>query len=239
MPPVIGTPLYMAPELYAGSVRPNLETDRFALGTILHEVLLGRHPASAWMPPGAQTASQARVMARNDWVHADEHASAGGYPSLTLSATLRRMLRRALSTEAAKRPRACEWKAALRSALDQLWECPSCQIACVNDDDREGCPACGAEVAELVLRVAGVGKVALRRPTVRLGRHALGGAPDLSHTHAIFEWSGFVLTVRDVSRHGTSLRRGKAWVALPEDEPVEVRAGDRLRFGTAVEAVVE
>lgn len=238
-PPVIGTPLYMAPELYTGTMRPNLETDRFALGALLFEILLGRHPAAAWMRAGATTVSQGRVMARNDWVHPDEHASAGGYPSATLPAKLRRMLRRALSTDPSARPRACEWRAALRRALDDLWECPSCQIVCVNDDDREGCPACGAQAVERVLRLAGGGKVVLRRPSVRLGRHALGGASDLSHRHAVFQWEGFELVLRDESRHGTYLARGKTWVRLPEREPVEVREGDRLRFGRATEAVVE
>lgn len=232
-PPVIGTPLYMAPELYAGSVRANLESDRFALAVLLHQILLGRHPAEAFMRAGATTASQATVMARNDWVHADEHERASGLASETLSSRLRRLLRRGLAADPGVRTRALEWGQALRDALDQLWECPRCEIATVNDALRDGCPNCGEPGPEHVLVLDDGRRVRLARPATRVGRAVLGAA-DTSNEHALFEWRGYELVVRNISRNGTWLETKKGWRPLPHGKPIELRPGDRLRFGAKV-----
>ncbi|MCZ7682421.1 MAG: hypothetical protein M5U28_27980 [Sandaracinaceae bacterium] len=213
-PPVIGTPLYMAPELYAGSVRANLESDRFALAVLLHQVLLGRHPAEAFMRTGATTASQATVMARNDWVHADEHERAGGLAAETLSSSLRRLLRRGLAADPGVRTRALEWRDALRAALDELWECPRCEIATVNDALRDGCPNCGEPGPKHELVLDDGRRIRLARPATRVGRAVLG-ASDTSNEHALFEWRGYEIVVRNISRNGTWLETKKGWRPLP------------------------
>lgn len=229
-PPVIGTPLYMAPELYEGTVRANLESDRFALAVLVHQLLLGRHPAEAFMRPGATTASQAAVMKRDDWVHADEHLRASGLAAETLSAGLRRLLRRGLAADPGVRTRALEWHRALRGALDELWECPRCEIATVNDSLRYGCANCGEHSPELHLVLDGGSKIRLARPATRIGR-AILGMPDTSNEHALFEWRGYELVVSNVSRNGTWLETPKGWQPLPHGKPIELRPGDRLRFG--------
>lgn len=232
-PPVIGTPLYMAPELYDGSVRPNLESDRFALTVLLHHILFGRHPAEAFMRPGATTVSQAAVMGRNDWVHADEHERASGLSAETISARLRRMLRRGLARDPGVRTRANEWQRELRRALDDLWECPRCEIATVNDELRTSCPNCGEPGPARMLVLDDGRSVRLEPPATRLGRPLLGAA-DVSHEHAVFEWRGYELTIRNLSRNGTWIATRKGWRAFPHDQPIEIRPGDRLRFGATV-----
>lgn len=231
-PPVIGTPLYMAAELYAGG-RANLESDRFALAVLLHQMLLGRHPAEAFMRPGATTVSQAAVMGRNDWVHTDEHERASGLAAETLSSCLRRLLRRGLAADPGVRTRALEWREALRAALDDLWECQRCEIATVNDALRDGCSNCGESSPEHELVLDDGRRVRLARPATRVGRAALG-ASDTSNEHALFAWRGYELTVCNVSRNGTALETGKGWELLPHGEPIELRRGDRLRFGATV-----
>lgn len=69
--PIVGTPMYMAPEQLRGEP-PTAKVDLWALGMILYEMLAGRPPSLARdAPPGAPPAGATRPVVSLDRVRAD------------------------------------------------------------------------------------------------------------------------------------------------------------------------
>lgn len=156
-------------------------------------------------------------------------------PTHVLSGPIRRLLRRALASDPAVRPRASEWVRALRAALEEVWSCPACNHQHINDDVRDCCPCCGARAETRKLLARG-GEIVLRRPGVTVGRAVLGGH-DVSLAHAVFGYEGHRLTIRDTSRYGTFIFKS-SWLRLPANETIELRPRDVLRFGAGTTATV-
>lgn len=234
-PPRIGTPLYRAPEIIDGSTRPSVLSDRFSLGVMLHEMLLARHPWGTRDVDPDDDAAQLAVIRSQQFVGADDHEAAGGVPASVLGVEIRRMLRRSMSVRGADRPSAAEWYATLRAALAQLWECPVCQFITRDELERNGCPACGEPPSPMVLESSHGVRIALRPPTMLLGRAALCADESVSERHFVFRPVGFRWFVRDVSRNGTYFLGDQSWVRVPHGHEIEVRAGDSLRAGRSIQ----
>lgn len=233
-PPRIGTPLYRAPEIIDGSARPSAKSDRFALGVLIHELLLARHPWGDEEVDVADDRGQLELIRRQGFVQEDDHERAGGVPSSVLGKVVRRMLRRSMSMNASDRPSARQWSTALRAMLEELWECAACQFISRDEPTRQNrCPVCDTERSSFLISSNNV-HIQLRPPIVLVGRATVSGDRSVSHRHAVFECVGFRWLVRDVSRRGTSLRTGSRWVKLPCGEPIELRTGDELRLGDAL-----
>lgn len=82
--------------------------------------------------------------------------------------------------------------------------------------------------------------IRLADPVVRIGRSVLGNSPSTSHDHARAVRNGFSTRLIDVgSTNGTWLALGRNWTRLPPGEAIELRPGDRLRFGTLQAEVLE
>lgn len=232
---IIGTPGAIAPELFHPSTAPTIESDRFALACAIHTSVYFRAPAAPFMSAGASVRTQAAVAARGRWVE-ESDIQAGGTPVRTLSAKLRRMLRRGLHHDPAVRPTAAAWYEALFDACENVFACASCGICHVGDSGQERCALCGAW-PKLVLAIAGV-TIDLHWPCAIIGR-ALLGHPRVSHEHAIVAWTGFEPQIRDVgSKHGTELWDGCRWRRLAPQRPLVLRVGDRLRFAGEIEATI-
>ncbi len=229
---VLGTPGFIAPEMFAPGAAATLESDRFSLAAMIHTALFFREPAAPHLSAMASIGSQARVAARDSWVE-ESDANAGGMPVATICRELRRLTRRGLARDPRLRPSGVDWYLALRAALERVVCCVSCGIEHVNGEEQRRCAVCGA-VPELVLRLVDGGTIPLRYPAVALGR-ALLGDPHISYEHAIVSWSGFEARVTDLgSGGGTELATGPSWSPLPPHTPHALRPGDRLRFAGRV-----
>lgn len=235
-PPRLGTPLYAAPELLEGVAAPSVETDLFALGTLIHEALLGRHPFGSAPIDPENLPAQADLIRQQRFVAEDDDRQHGGIPTLVVGAEIRRMLRRSLSTKPSDRPSAATWATVLRRALAELWLCsnPACQYVVRNEPGRHGrCPNCGTERA-LVLRREGQLMTTLHPPSAVVGRAVCDGDATVSERHIVLLVEGFQWTARDVSVHGTFLKRRGVWHRFPSNRAVVVHPGDQLRLGQHV-----
>lgn len=235
-PPRLGTPLYAAPELLEGVAAPSVATDLFALGTLIHEALLGRHPFGSAPVDPENLPAQVDLIRRQRFVAEDDDRQHGGMPTLVVGAEIRRMLRRSLSMKPSDRPSAATWATVLRRALGELWLCsnPACQYVVRDEPSRGGrCPNCGTE-RTLGLRREGQLMTTLRPPSAVVGRAACDGDAKVSERHLVLLVEGLQWTARDVSVHGTFLERHGSWHRLPSDRAIAVHPGDRLRLGQHV-----
>lgn len=238
-PPVcIGQVLYMAPELRKAlengeAAVLSVESDRFALGVCLHEIILLRHPAD-----GSDATPEAFHEAMTQgWVQDPMRntpsTSAAGYPTDTLNAALMRLFRAALSTEAEDRPSARQWTQTLAKALKEVIQCPHCGGPSLTDTARKICPHCNNQFPSLQLVLEQSGKVIpLDRGAIPLGRDELGGSTKVSAQHCVFRRIGPETHLESFGRNGTyrQVPSSVTWVRLPDRTPVLVREGDRLLF---------
>ncbi|MBI4641458.1 MAG: hypothetical protein HY731_12235, partial [Candidatus Tectomicrobia bacterium] len=131
-PGCVGHNLYIAPELRQAlavgkPAIPDICTDRFALGVLLHEILLFKHVAA-----GADTdeATFQKAMCSGIWLQDPariDHLSGivGGYPVEVLNTDLARLFRQSMSLNGRERPSADQWETALCQAIDKVYLCPT------------------------------------------------------------------------------------------------------------------
>lgn len=209
-PPCIGHDLYMAPELRMklkerkpGS--PNLETDRYALGVLMHEVVLGLH-LSAGADSDADLFEQAMCSGR--WIHdpaAPNRPSevVGGYPVEILNTQLCRLFRRSVSLMPDARPDAVSWREALVEAMRAVYICPHCSGPCIADAGKHTCPFCKQPypVLELVTNIAT--RIRLDAAAVVVGRAQIHGSQKVSSLHAVFRRIGPETFIEPLGSNGT------------------------------------
>ena len=237
-PPMVGDSLYMAPELRAalGASRPampNLYTDRFSLGVLMHETVLLIHVASG---ADASEADFQRAMCSGRWIQ-DPAApdrppgNPGGYPVEVLNADLARLFRSAMSLKLGERPSPDLWEGELTKAINSIYCCPACSGPCVVDVSKSACPLCRRPFPHLTLRLADGRKIPLERGPVSVGRGDLGGSMKVSVLHAVFRRRGPETWIESHGSNGTCRWTGTAWVRLPDRKPVLVQEGDCLMLG--------
>jgi len=235
-PPMVGQILYIAPELRTAlrdgrPAIPDLRSDRFAFGVLMHEVVLLLHPAG-----GADTTPEMFEKAMmNGWVHdparANRPRSAGGVPREAINADLQRLFRLSLSPDPDERPTTSVWEAALFAALKTVHVCDPCSMPFLVDPSRTACPACGAKFPDWILRLRDGRTISISEASVLVGRALLGGSMKVSGAHAVFRKIGPDLLVESCGRNGTWRKAASSWVRLPDRVPVLLSADDQLRLG--------
>ncbi len=233
-----GQELYAAPEILSGDAGPSVETDRFALAVLMHELLLQRYPFTE-MRDGATMPEIVRAMRRVSWPedpYAGKRASghAVGPPVGVLPQPLQDLFRRALRPDPSGRPGAADWARACEDALGRVFACDGCGNAFVNDDARFRCAWCGVPARAFVLDL-GAREVPLVGTATVVGRDDLGACPTVSRRHAVFERRGFALRLTNLSANGTAVRRGGRWTELAAGEGTDLGDGDRVRFSDGIE----
>lgn len=235
-PPAFGHELYMAPELRlalrAGRLAvPTLQSDRFALAGLIHEILLLRHVAARH--DGDAEAFHA-AMCSGRWLEdpmlvGRAEQSLGGYAAGVLNADLQRLLRLAMSLDPCVRPSARAWKDALLAAVDLVHPCPLCAAPCLVEAARTTCATCRGTFPHLSLRLHGTGRmIELRAGATVLGRSEFGGSPRVSARHAVFHRMGPETWMDATGTNGTFRWNGSAWQGLPRN--TLIRAGDWLQL---------
>jgi serine/threonine protein kinase len=237
-PPMVGDSLYLSPELRDALAAsrpavPDLYTDRFALGVLMHEIILLRHVAAG---SDGNEADFRQAMCSGRWIQ-DPAAfdrpsgSPGGYPAEVLNADLARLFRSALSLTPGERPSPDVWEKNLGKALNSVYCCPACGGPCVVDVSKSVCPLCKRPFPHLVLKTVDGRSIPLERGSIGIGRNDLGGSMKVSVLHAIFRRVGPETSIESLGSNGTYRWTGTVWVRLPEQKPILVQQGDWLQFG--------
>jgi len=234
-PPSVGHNLYMAPELRLAAARrkalaPDLLTDRYSLGVLLHEAVLLKHVAAG---ADSDEAQFQRAMCHGLWIQdpaaAGRPTATGGYPPEVLNADLMRLFRCSLSLNRAERPDAEEWQRELRKAVNNVYACPSCGCCVVIDASKTTCPLCHKGFPVLKLAVSAGHEIALDK-TVVVGRGDVGGSEKVSTRHAIFRRIGPETWMESLGTNGSYRWSGSKWVPFPKHQPWLIQSGDRLRL---------
>jgi len=238
-PPCVGHKLYMAPELRAALAKgkptlPMVETDRYSLGVLMHEIILLCHPS---LGNDANEADFQRAMCSDRWLldlaAADKpKRNLGGYPVEVLNADLQRLFRATFSLDPAARPSAAAWEVELARAFNSVYCCPKCGGPCVIDVSKVACPLCGCSFPHLTLRTFGHGRaISLTSGSTVIGRSELGGSQKVSVRHAVFRRVGPETWLESIGSNGTYRWSGSKWIRLPDRKSLLVQADDRLRLG--------
>jgi hypothetical protein len=237
-PPMLGDNLYLAPELRDALAAsrpavPDLCSDCFALGVLMHEVVLLRHVAAG---ADASEADFQRAMCSGRWIQDPASpdrppGSPGGYPVEVLNADLARLFRSAMSLKPGERPSPDFWEGELTKAMNSVYCCPACGGPCVVDVSKSACPLCRRPFPHLTLRLADGRTIPLERGSVSVGRGDLGGSVKVSVLHAVFRRVGPESWIESLGSNGTCRWTGTAWVRLPDRKPILVQTGDWLLLG--------
>ncbi|HEY5625560.1 MAG TPA: protein kinase [Dehalococcoidia bacterium] len=236
-PRMLGQQLYLAPELLSGAVKaPTVESDRYALGVLLHEILLLVHPKAGYDDtPEKFNVAVAEGRWQQDPQYPRTARGAGGYPADVLSPKIQQFFRNAQSADPGRRPSAKMWVRALWEVLDDsrgpgVYQCEACDGFYLSDITKDRCPYCGAPHPVLALETAH-GTIPLDARVNPIGREQLGGSKHVSKLHAVFWRVGPELLVEIVGSSGTWRYRDGGWTPLPARVPVPISPGDRLRIG--------
>lgn len=241
-PPCVGHNLYMAPELRSALANgtpafPTIEADRFALGVLMHEIILLVHVSAG---NDQNEADFQKAMCSGRWLH-DPSApdrpkgNLGGFPVEVLSANIARLIRLALDRNPAQRPTAAAWKTELDRALNSVFSCPQCSGPCLIDVAKVSCPLCGHPFGHLVVQdTGGRTLLSLIDGATAIGRNQLGGSPKVSLRHAVFRRVGPETWLETTGSNGSARWSNGTWVKLPDKKSVLVQKGDRLKFADVV-----
>ena len=238
VPPCVGHNLYMAPELRAALAKgkpaiPTVESDLFALGVLMHEIVLLLHPANG---NDDTEAKFQKAMCSGRWLMDPASAdrpeeNLGGYPTTTLNADLARLFRSAVSIDSSIRPTSDLWESELGKAFNKIYCCPKCGAPCVIDISKVACPVCHSPYPYLTMRLKDRRRILLSAGSTIIGRGDLGGSMKVSVQHAIFRRVGPETWLESIGTNGTYRWNGIGWARLPDRKQVLVQTGDRMRIG--------
>jgi len=235
-PRMLGQQLYLSPELISGdATTPTVESDRYALGVLLHEILLLAHPKAG---RDGTPEEFSLAVAEGRWYQDPQYPrstrSAGGYPAEVLSSTIHRLFRQAQSIDPGRRPSAKTWVHVLWDVLDArgpgVYQCEDCGGYYLSDITKDYCPYCGVSHPVLGLETRN-GIISLDARVNPIGREQLGGSKHISQLHVVIQRIGPEYLLEVISSSGTWRHRDGEWVRLPVRVPVPIASGDKLRIG--------
>jgi serine/threonine protein kinase len=241
-PPMIGSELYLAPELRRAMhsnqfACPSIQSDRFALSVVLHEILFLRHPASG---RDIDQAMLDKTMSCGHWP--DEapvggyNPSLGGYPVTAMNSDIRALFRRAFSLDPHLRPSAAEWVKVLTAALFCVSLCPFCRCAIVVDPSKTHCPHCHKPFPILKLRFERGISIPVDKSAILIGRNEIPG-PMVSSRHACIRRVGPETYLESYGVNGTFRSNGSDWIRLPQMQPILLQSGDKIRVADMLATV--
>lgn len=242
-PRMLGQQLYLAPEIISGAADPSPESDRYALGVLLHEILLLVHPKAG---RDASPDEFIRAVEEGRWdqdpAFPRSRRAPDGYPAEVLSTAFHRLFRQAQSTDPAARPTAKAWVSALWDVLDEsrgpgMFQCDACAQIFISDTSKDRCPYCGSRPPVLGLEVGGR-VIPFQGTSQCVGRSDLAGSKCVSKRHLVIRRVGPELLVEDISSSGTWRRKNGTWTRLPARVPIPIGPGDSLRIGDTKARVV-
>lgn len=155
-PQVLGTPLFMAPEVVADGATPSVRTDLHSLAVLIYMMLLGRHPLSGPKRHHVEPEEDDRLAFGKEALYIEHPTDLSNRPrnleitSCCLGPKLEELFRRAFVTglhSPSNRPTAGEWERALSRTFDRIVPCAnrSCEQSfyVVAKDVSLRCPWCG------------------------------------------------------------------------------------------------
>lgn len=231
-PNMVGMTLYMAPELrerfLAGKrVYPTELSDRYALGVLLHEVLLHFHPIAGF----DQSVDDINAAMLAGWAYdpdlANPPANPHGYPVKSLNPEIIKLIQDTLSPRPSMRPSIERWNSALENAKANLLTCTHCQVPFVSYKKRKDCPF-GHPIKRCVLRLGDGRAIPLARLSTTLGRKELGGSKYVSRRHLIVRKTNNSLSIESIGMNPSCIRRGNTWRRLNPGEVTKLKPNDRL-----------
>lgn len=243
-PPSIGHVQYYAPEIRQAvaegrAARPDLLTDRYAHGVLMHELLLARHPAAG---VAADPANFDHVMRSGKWLGDPGEPSAlqgeEGFPTECLDPSLQSLLRRALAGPRTGRPTAAAWLTALLKAAANVYHCDHCGRPCIVDGGKFNCVHCRKPFPAYHLMVAGHPVATLQRAPLVLGRNALGGDMLVSTRHLVLRRRGPDALLETIGDTPTYRLHAGGRTLLEKGQEHLIGHGERFLFGRT-EATVE
>lgn len=241
VPPAAGHSLYFAPEIrqafnHGKVAYPDIRSDLFSLGVILHEILLLKHIVTGFDDDEAKFEY---AMLSGVWLHDPalsdpSAANSGGYPIEVLNAELCSFFRRSVSLVPEERPSAEEWRNGLLDAMNKVFLCPQadCGGAVIVDSAKTVCPYCRLPYPAYHLSLPGGKKLVLNSGSLPVGRNDMGGEQTVSSRHGVFHKIGPEIWYRSIGTNGSFRWNGRDWIRLPDGQKVLLEEGDRLRFGS-------
>ena len=240
-PTFLGQEYYLAPEVALTDSAPTLESDRFAFATIVHLLLLLRHPFSAVPEANQDAASYLAFLKSASWVE-DPMAprvvtQSVGRTVGVLSRDVQALFRSALEVDPKRRPTFDQWTTRLETSLHNLHACDVCGQSFINEKTRVRCPCCLEPAPSYAFQVNGK-SIPLSGTYTKVGREEIGGDMTVSREHVVFERQGFALVVRCLSDNGIAVQTDRGWVELKRGEEVDLSPGASLRIAYGVEGAV-
>jgi serine/threonine protein kinase len=232
-PNMVGMTLYMAPELrerYLADRRvyPTELSDRYALGVLLHEVLLHFHPIAGL--DGTVDEINAAMLS-GGWAYdpglVGKLVNPHGYPVKSLNEELIGLLRRALSSDPSSRPKPSEWVDPLKRASTNITACSLCGVPFVIRQRQSVCPF-GHRASRLALYLKDKEEIPCDNSITVLGRRELGGGKSISRRHILIRKLGGELFVESIGLNSTSIRSDGVWRKLVPNEIRKLKPDDRI-----------
>lgn len=236
LPFCFGDSPFVAPEIQAGiesnkPYYPDVESDRFALGVLIHVVLLLFHPAAGF---DATPETYRRALWEGAWLHNPYCNRNGkfkdGRPSEILNGHIADLIARSMSKDRAKRPKADEWCKGLSTALREITPCPECNRVMLADPGRQVCPYDGHPFPSLNVVCPGGIRIPISSGNVVIGRDELR-SECVSRLHAVFRKQATETVMEIHGQNGAWRFVGGVWKPLAQKTPIPIAKGDRLRFG--------
>ena len=235
-PRMLGTEIYMAPEVRRGyrsgnTCTPTISSDLWNLAAMLNTLLLARDPGPE-NDPGTDEFQQAISGAwLDDPRLGDRSVQMGGLPSRVLNREIIELFRHGISPATADRPTAATWRQVLLRAAGAVEACPHCGGESIGDQRRRHCPYCRQPFPVLQIRTAAGTTVTLDHDRIVIGRDDLDGHQTISEVHCRVCRQPPMTTITSLGCNGTYLCASDGnWMRVHDQKPFAIRAGDKLRF---------
>lgn len=231
-PNMIGMTLYLAPEIRQKLKRdqrvcPTKESDLYAFGVLMHEVLLHFHPIAGF----DQTIDEIDKSMLQGWIYDPENEKSPenphGYPVRILNPEITDLIRKSLSPKPSDRPNIDVWVMALENASQNVSECPSCRIPFISYAARTECPY-EHEAKGSTLQLENGQEIQLKNLATVIGRQDLEGSAQVSRRHLIVRRIGLALYIESIGMNPTRLRRGDTWERLKNRTTTLLQPDDQL-----------